>query len=136
MSLRSKVAQRVRRPRHTAGFAQYYADAQYTTVNDNGYIEASLETRHGGSTGFLTNIIDGVSSTSLVAKTYPDVKFGVSVSLDVNRISHEPPIENKVYITSEIVKLDAKLVQLDCKVYGDDKHENMLAQGTHIKFIV
>jgi len=117
------------------GFGVSYANTEFSKIEQNGDVLASLKTPHGASSGFLTNFIDGISSVSLAAATHEDMKFGVSVSLDVN-ISSTSMVSDTVFLSSSVINVDDKLATLDCKVYADEGMTKLIAQGTHVKFLV
>ena len=119
----------------STNFGRFYANTQFPKIEENGDVIAKLETPYAASSGFLTNLIDGISTVSLAAITHPETKFGVSLSLDVN-ISGANDVTDTVYLSSSVIDKNDKLATLDCKVYSDEAMTKMIAQGTHIKFLV
>lgn len=120
-----------------AGIARYYNNLKMTNAKPCGHFEAALkldDPNDSKSPGFLTTLVDGVSTFSVLIKKQDPKKFGVSVVLDVSpTIYGQTNAVQELHFVSKVVKDDGLLVELDCEVY--DQKKNLVCHGTHIKFV-
>lgn len=126
---------------HLQSFDRFISNhVAYTKIDTtNGRVEANITTNASSSPGFITLLVDHVTTTSVFAHNLGQLQldprrlFGVSLSLDTNMVQGvHGTIQLRVI--SEVVKRQASLVHIDCKVF-EDSSDKLIAQGTHVKYM-
>ena len=107
----------------------------------NGKLEATLKTPYHNNTGFLTFLVDSVTT---IAGFEQSGKPGVSVSLDINRVDDvvkfsnqmaEAQTESKILkIVAEQISHSDSLAVQECRIF-DGENDKIVAYGSHVKFI-
>lgn len=117
------------------GLHKRKGEVNFTKIHTAGTVEATIKSSDYTSLGFLTTLIDDVTSVSLIAKTLPKAKPGVSVSMNVSpslKLS-EKTNEQQLIVSSNVINIENRLATVKCVIKDSD--DNILAHGTHTKYL-